>query len=263
MAILNVTPDSFFDGGRYAALDAAVRRAFEAIEEGADVLDVGGESTRPGAAEVPVEEELARVRPVLRALRDEGCPVPISIDTSRAAVAAAALELGAVIVNDVSGGTREPEILPVAASAGAAVVLMHMRGHPRTMQTNVQYEDLLGEVSEVLAACCEAADAAGIPADHQAIDPGIGFGKSPQGCIDLIARLDEFSSLDRAVLLGASRKSFLGHRFGLAPDDRLVGSAVVAAVAAERGASIVRVHDVAASRQAVDLAWALREASRR
>ncbi|MCP4867540.1 MAG: dihydropteroate synthase [Proteobacteria bacterium] len=262
MAILNVTPDSFFDGGRYAAVDAAVARAFEAIDEGADVLDIGGESTRPGSAGVTVEEELARVVPVLQALRDRGCPLPISIDTSRAAVAAAAVELGAVLVNDVSGGSREPEILDVAASAGAAVVLMHMRGSPRTMQSNVRYDDLFGEVSATLAACCEAADAAGIPADRQAIDPGIGFGKSPQGCLDLIARLDKFASLDRAVLVGASRKSFLGRRFGLAPADRLVGSAVIAAASAERGASIVRVHDVAASRQAVDIASALRKASR-
>jgi len=262
MAVLNVTPDSFFDGGRYAAVDAAVRRAWEAVEEGADVLDVGGESTRPGAAKVSPEEELARVVPVLVELRRGGITVPVSIDTSRASVAAAAIELGAVLVNDVSGGSREPALLDIAAASGAGVVLMHMRGSPRTMQADVRYDDLVGEVSAVLKLCCAAADAAGIPRDRQAVDPGIGFGKSPEGCVELIARLDEFASLDRAVLVGASRKSFLGRLFGHAPDDRLIGSAVVAAAAAERGASIVRVHDVAASRQAVEVASALRGASR-
>ncbi len=263
MAILNVTPDSFFDGGRYAAVDAAVARAWAVVEEGADLLDVGGESTRPGSAGVTPADELARVLPVLRALRAGRYPLPVSIDTSRAEVAAAAVELGAVIVNDVTGGTREPAILEVAARSGAAVVLMHMRGTPRTMQADVRYDDLVSEVAAFLRAACASATAAGVPVERQAIDPGIGFGKSPEGCLELIARLDELAALGRPILLGASRKSFLGKRFGHAPDDRLVGSAVVAAAAVERGAAVVRVHDVAATRQAVDVAAALRQAGAR
>lgn len=262
MAILNVTPDSFFDGGRYDGVDRAVERALEAVGEGADVLDVGGESTRPGSAGITADEEMDRVLPVLDALRDARYPLPISVDTSRASVADAALRAGAVIVNDVSGGRRDPELLRVAAERGAAVVLMHMRGTPRTMQGNVRYHDLVGEVAASLADSCAAATAAGVPVSHQAVDPGIGFGKSPEGCLELIARLDLLEPLGRAVLVGASRKSFLGRLFDLAPADRLVGSVVAAAAAVERGASIVRVHDVAATRQAVDLAAALRDVPR-
>ena len=261
MAILNLTPDSFFDGGRHDGPDAAVARAWAAVDEGADVLDVGGESTRPGAAPVSEAEELRRVLPVIRRLRDADYPLPISVDTVRSRVAQEALKAGAVIVNDVSGGRHDPALLGVAAEAGAAVVLMHMRGTPRTMQRDVQYDDLLRSVIDHLDACCVAADEAGVPAAHQAVDPGIGFGKSAQGSISLIARLGELACLERPILLGASRKSFLGAAFDHQGDDRLVGSLVAAAVGVQQGASLLRVHDVRATRLAVDVAHGIAEAA--
>ena len=261
MAILNVTPDSFFDGGRYDGLDRAQRRAWAVVEEGADLLDVGGESTRPGAAEVGEDEEARRVVPLVEALVSAGYPLPISLDTTRAAIVRAGLAAGAVIVNDVSGGLREPAVLKAAAEAGAAVVLMHMRGTPRTMQADVRYDDLIDDVIDHLRACCASASAAGVPADHQAIDPGIGFGKSPEGCLELIAGLDRLAVLGRPILLGASRKSFLLHAFGQEGEDRMVGSVVAAAVGVARGASILRVHDVRSTRLAVDVAAGLAEAA--
>ena len=254
MAILNVTPDSFFDGGRYDSVEQALARAWAAHSEGADVLDIGGESTRPGAPEVSLHEEIDRVLPVLEALRARDYPLPISIDTTHSEVAEAALGAGARIVNDVSGGRADPRILQVAARHGAAVVLMHMRGTPRTMQLDVHYEDLVREVVSSLAASCEAASAAGIPPEHQAVDPGIGFGKGPEDCLRLIRGIDALDSLERPVLVGASRKSFLGKLFGTEPGDRLVGSLVVAAASVDRGASILRVHDVGETRPAVDVA---------
>lgn len=261
MAILNVTPDSFFDGGRYAALDDAVARAW-AVAEHADVLDVGGESTRPGADPVSEAEELARVVPLIAALAAADYPRPISIDTTRAAVAAGALEAGACIVNDVTGGRREPALLTAAADAGAAVVLMHMRGTPRTMQRDVRYADLLRDVRDHLAERCAAATAAGVPAERQCVDPGIGFGKSPQGNLDLLGNLGAFESLERPVLVGASRKSFLGALFGQHEDARREGSLAVAAVAGFTGASVLRVHDVAETRRVVDVAAGLAAAGR-
>lgn len=263
MGILNVTPDSFFDGGCYIDLDAATRRAWQMVEEGADILDVGGESTRPGSAGVDVSEELDRVLPLIRALRGERYPLPISIDTSRAEVAAAVLQAGAEVVNDVSGGLREPAILEVAARNGAGMVLMHMRGDPATMQDRVDYQDLCADVLASLRDCCRSAEQAGIPPEHQAVDPGIGFGKSAQGCLELLARLQVFQDLERAVLVGASRKSFLGKAFGHEGEDRQVGSVFAAGHAATRGASIVRVHDVRATRMAVDVAAGIRDASLR
>jgi dihydropteroate synthase len=260
MAILNATPDSFFDGGRHHGLDAARSRAWAAVEEGASVLDVGGESTRPGAVEVPPDEELRRVLPVLESLAREGYPLPISVDTTRARVAREALAAGAVIVNDVSGGTREPAILAAAAEAGAAVVLMHMRGSPRTMQRDVHYDDLIDDVIGHLRACGDAASAAGVPLESQAVDPGVGFGKSAAGCLALVARLEELQVLQRPILLGASRKSFLAGAFGHEGEDRVIGSVVAAAIGAQGGASIVRAHDVRATRLALDVAQGLAEA---
>ena len=264
MGILNVTTDSFFDGGNYRNLDAALRRARVILDEGADILDVGGESTRPGSRGVAVDEELARVVPVITALRQASSPypLPISIDTSRAEVAAAALSAGADVVNDVSGGVREPEILGVVADHGAGVILMHMRGQPQNMQDRVDYEDLLAEVIGGLRSSCAAATAAGIPSDRQAVDPGIGFGKSASGCLELVACLDELQELGRPILVGASRKSFLSGLFGHEEDERLEGSLVVASHSVFCGASIVRVHDVAPTRRAVDVASGIRDASR-
>jgi len=264
MAILNITPDSFFDGGQYSELDAAVARAWTAVEEGADILDIGGESSRPGAEPVGEDEEARRVVPLIQALThgDRPYPLPISIDTTSSHIADAALEAGACIVNDISGATRDPQILDVCARHGAGIVLMHMRGTPRTMQDNVSYEDLVEEVASHLADCCRAANEAGIPASHQAIDPGIGFGKSAEGCLEILGRLNGLAKLERPVLIGASRKSFLGRAFGHEGEDRLVGSAVAASLAVGQGASIVRVHDVRASRIAVDVAHGIRQASR-
>lgn len=264
MAILNVTSDSFYDGGRHNQLEAAIRRAHEIVAEGADVLDLGGESTRPGSDGVSEAEELSRVLPVVQALVNdpEPYPLPISIDTSRAKVAQKCLDAGAHIINDVSGGRRQPEILDVCAAYGAGLVVMHMRGTPRSMQDDVTYHDLISEVVDFLAESCAAASAAGVSSDAQAIDPGIGFGKSSQGCLDLLANLHRFEELTRPVLIGASRKSFLEKAFGHKMNQRLEGSVSVAALSAWSGASILRVHDVAATRRAVDVAAGLREQRR-
>jgi dihydropteroate synthase len=264
MAILNVTADSFFDGGRYEGLDRAVARAWEVVGEGADVLDVGGESTRPGSEGVSEAEEIRRVVPLIQALGQgpQPYPIPISVDTSRAEVARQALAAGALIVNDVSGGTRQPEILHVAASHQAAVILMHMRGSPRSMQSDVSYSDILAEICDFLAQSCSAAIEAGVPEDFQAIDPGIGFGKSADGCLEILANLDAFDKLARPALIGASRKSFIGEAFGHDISKRLEGSIVAAALAVAGGASILRVHDVAETRRAIDVAAGIREATR-
>jgi dihydropteroate synthase len=264
MAILNVTEQSFFDGGRYRAVGSAVARAWEVVDEGADVLDIGGESTRPGSQGVSEAEEIDRVVPVIRALRegDRPYPIPISVDTSRAEVARQALVAGAEIVNDVSGGHREPEILHVAAAYNASVILMHMRGTPRSMQDDVRYTDLLAEVCDFLVASCAAATAAGIPAANQAVDPGIGFGKEPEGCLEILANLGAFEEVGRPLLIGASRKSFLGKSFGHDISNRLEGSVVAAALSVAHGASLVRVHDVAETRRAVDVAAGIRRAVR-
>lgn len=265
MAILNTTSDSFFDGGRYDRLEQAVARADAVVAEGADILDVGGQSTRPGSEGVSQSEEIRRVIPLIQRLtqgRDAPYSIPISVDTSRAEVARQALEAGAQVVNDVSGGTAEPEILQVAAGAQAGVILMHMRGTPRSMQADVTYDDLLSEIRDFLAERCAAATAAGIPADRQAVDPGLGFGKSPQACLELLANLQHFEGLSRSVLIGASRKSFMGEAFGHDISKRLEGSLASAAVATFVGASILRVHDVAATRRAVDVAAGIRGALR-
>ena len=263
MAILNVTPDSFFDGGRHDALEAAVARAWEIVDEGGDILDIGGESTRPGAPAVDLAEELRRTQPVIAQLRDEGYPLPISVDTSRAEVARASLAAGAVIVNDVTGGTREPDILPITAEAGGAVVLMHMRGTPQTMQSKTGYDDVVSEVVDALAACCEQATAAGLPLISQSVDPGIGFAKTAEGSLELLARVDALRCLDRPILVGASRKSFLGRLFGQEGDDRLYGSLAVAAFTGLAGADILRVHDVRATRAVLDVTMALAHAGGR
>lgn len=253
MAILNVTPDSFFDGGRHRGLDAAVARAWAIVDEGAHLLDIGGESTRPGAAAVTPADESARVVPVIAQLVADGYPLPISVDTTRASVADAALAAGAVVVNDVSGGVREPAILDVVAARGAAIVLMHMRGTPQTMQHQTEYGDVVSEVRDALQVLCERASAAGIPVAHQCVDPGIGFAKTGDGSAELLAHIAALRSLGRPVLVGASRKSFLGRVYGQEGDQRLWGSLGVAAWSAAQGASVLRVHDVAATRGLLDV----------
>lgn len=254
MGILNVTPDSFSDGGHHYAYAAAVARGRELVAEGADILDVGGESTRPGAADVPAEEEVARVVPVITALREEGITVPISIDTRKADVLRAAIAAGANLLNDVSALRYDPLCAEIAAEAGLAVCLMHAKGDPRTMQMAPSYTDVLVEVADFLAERVEAAVASGIPRDRILVDPGIGFGKTVEHNLALIQGIALFHDLGCPILIGASRKRFIG-TLGRAdePGDRIPGSIAVALEALHAGVQVLRVHDVRETRQAVSL----------
>lgn len=245
MGIVNTTPDSFSDGGRHATVEAAVAHGLKLVEQGADILDIGGESTRPGAEPVGVDEEIARTAPVIAALRARW-PGPISIDTLKPEVAAAAVEAGATMWNDVSALEHSPDSLAVAARLGCDVVLMHMQGQPRTMQDAPVYDDVQAEVTAYLLARAEAAMAAGVARERIWLDPGIGFGKTVQHNLILIAGLEQLIALGFPVLFGASRKRMI---LGLdptavAPSDRLGGSLALALEAARRGADIIRVHDV-------------------
>ena len=257
MGILNVTPDSFSDGGRYVDPEKALAQASTLISEGADILDIGGESSRPGADPISAEEELRRVLPVVRALAADAA-VPLSIDTSKPQVADACLRLGVRIVNDVRG-LRDPEMFAVVARHKAAAVIMHMRGAPKTMQTGPVYQDVVGEVRDFLAQRAAAARAAGVI--DLAVDPGLGFGKTPAHNFELLRRLEEFTSLGLPVLVGPSRKSFLGTLKGMeAASRRLEGTLAAVVIAALKGASVVRVHDVLPCRRALQLADAIRNA---
>lgn len=243
MGVLNVTPDSFSDGGRFADADAAVERGVRMVADGADLIDVGGESTRPGADDVPLEEELRRVVPVIERLARE-VTVPISIDTRRAAVARAACAAGARVVNDVSAG-RDPGMFDVVRDAGVGLVLMHMRGEPRTMQEAPTYDDVVAEVSAYLRQRVEAALFAGVDLACIAVDPGIGFGKDLGHNLALLRHLDALGALLRPVVVGPSRKRFIGAILDDAPvEDRLEGTAAAVAWSAASGAHVVRVHDV-------------------
>ncbi|MBI5016389.1 MAG: dihydropteroate synthase [Deltaproteobacteria bacterium] len=260
MGILNVTPDSFSDGGEFLGRDEALARAEQMVAEGADLIDVGGESSRPGAEPVDEAVELSRVLPVIEHLAPR-LPVPVSVDTYRAGVAEAAAAAGASIVNDISGLAADPAMAETVARTGAAVVVMHMRGTPRTMQSDTAYGDLLGEVCRSLRESAERALAAGVPAEKIVVDPGLGFGKTAEGNLVLLGRLGELRSLGYPVLAGASRKSFLGKVLGTEdPKDRLEGSLAAAAVAVWNGAHILRVHDVRETRRAAEVAWAVRQA---
>jgi len=260
MGVLNVTPDSFSDGGLHGAPARALDRAVEMVEEGADLLDLGGESTRPGAAPVHPEAEAERVLPVLRLLKAR-LAVPVSVDTRRAEVARAALAEGAEVVNDVSA-LADPAMGEVVAEAGAGVVLMHMRGTPQTMQHDPRYGDVAGEVAEELDAALARARAAGIPDERIVLDPGIGFAKTAGHNLELIARLGELSRLRRPLLLGPSRKSFIGTVLGGIPAEaRGPGTAAACVVGLLNGARIFRVHDVRMVRQALDVAEAIRRAA--
>ncbi len=257
VGILNVTPDSFSDGGRLVDAESALAEARRQVEAGAHVLDVGGESTRPGAAPVDAHTERTRVVPVVERLVAE-LGVPVSVDTRRAEVAEAALAAGARVVNDVSGG-REPRLLEVAAAAGATVVLGHMRGEPATMQRDPHFDDVLREVGQELAASIERARRAGVK--EIVADPGIGFGKEADHSLALLARVGELrAELGVPVMIGASRKSFLGRISGRPVDDRELESHTAAALAVFAGADAVRVHDVAGAARSVAVAEALRGA---
>lgn len=258
MGILNVTPDSFSDGGRFFEPAAAIARGLELLDEGADWLDIGGESTRPGAEPVPTEVELARVIPVVRELARLRPDALLSIDTSKPEVARAAVEAGARVVNDVSA-LADPGLLDVCVEFGAAIVLMHTRGDPRVMHRYTDYEDLVGEVARALDEMAQRARRAGVPADRIHVDPGIGFAKKGLDNARLIAAVPRFAALGYPVVVGASRKRFIGELTGVQdPADRIFGSIGVALAAAEAGADVLRVHDVAATRQALTMYGACR-----
>jgi dihydropteroate synthase len=255
MGVVNVTPDSFSDGGLYLDPEAAISHGRELAAQGADILDVGGESTRPGADEVAVEEELRRVVPVVAGLA--GLGVEISVDTSKAPVAAAALDAGATIVNDVTALRADPAMAGLVAERGARVVLMHMAGDPRTMQVNPEYGDVVAEVRDFLAARLAAAVAAGIDESRIWLDPGIGFGKTAQHNFELLRGLDRLAALGRPLVVGTSRKSFIGRADGSRTDDRLGGTIATSILAAAAGATVLRVHDVREMAEALKVASAV------
>jgi len=255
MGVVNVTPDSFSDGGLFLDPEAAVAHGRELAQGGAEILDVGGESTRPGAEPVGEEEELRRVIPVIEGLRGAGAQ--ISVDTSKAAVAAAALDAGAGIVNDVTALRGDREMGPVCAERGVTVVLMHMLGEPRTMQKDPRYDDVVTDVKAFLAERLEAAVAVGVDEARVWLDPGIGFGKTGTHNMELLRRLGELRELGRPLVIGTSRKSFLGKLDGSPADQRLGGTIASSILAAAEGADVLRVHDVAEMRQALTVATAI------
>ncbi len=261
MGIVNVTPDSFSDGGKYLDSEKAVEHALQLVADGADILDIGGESSRPrgtayggGAEPVSEKEELRRILPVIRALAGV-TDVPISVDTYKGRVAREALAAGATIVNDISGFGFDPDMPAVIAHAGASAVVMHMRGTPKTMQQNTHYDDLFGEIAGFLVSCVNRARSAGIR--QVMVDPGIGFGKSAEDNVRLLAGLSRFSALGCPVLVGPSRKAFLGAILGTPVEDRLEGSIAACVLAAARGAQCVRVHDVGPVKRALTVADAI------
>ncbi len=255
MGVLNVTPDSFYDGGEHLDPGAAVEQAHRMAEEGADLVDVGGESTRPGASPVEAEEEWARVGPVLEELG--GGPVPISVDTTKSEVAARALDAGAAVINDVSGLRFDAGLADLAAERGAGLVLMHMRGTPRTMQDRTEYDDLVAEVRAFLSEAVDEAGRRGCDPAQIVVDPGIGFAKTARGSLEIVGRAGEFAVRGRPVLVGPSRKSFIGEVLEVPAGERLEGTLAACVLALERGARVFRVHDVRAARRALDLAHAV------
>jgi dihydropteroate synthase len=245
MGVINVTPDSFSDGGRYLAAEAAIAHGLELASEGAAILDVGGESTRPRADPVPEPEELRRVIPVIEGLIGRGAGARISIDTSKAAVAARAIDVGASLVNDVTAFRGDPEMVAVVAGAGVDCCLMHMLGDPRTMQDDPHYDDVVDDIKAFLTERMAFAVKAGIAEERILLDPGIGFGKTVEHNLELLRRLGEFLDLGRPVVIGTSRKSFLGRLTGRTADERVAGTVATNVLAYERGARVFRVHDVA------------------
>jgi dihydropteroate synthase len=257
MGILNVTPDSFYAGGRTYDSDAAVKVGLTMIEDGADMLDIGGESSRPGADPVSVDEELRRVLPVIESLRAQ-TSLPISVDTTKAYVAREALRAGASIINDISALRADPDMASTIAEASAKVILMHMQGVPQTMQNEPCYTDVVAEVCNFLRQRAEVAQAAAIPADHIILDPGIGFGKRLEHNLALLRQLPKLTSCGYPVLIGLSRKSFLGQLLDLPASQRLEGTIAANTVAILGGTSIIRVHDVKEGRRTADVAVRLR-----
>jgi len=261
MGILNVTPDSFSDGGEFFSVDSAVSHALKMSADGADIIDIGGESSRPGAKPVSADEELARVIPVIERIRNSS-DIPISVDTTKAYVAEKALDCGADIINDISAGLFDKHMIPLVAERNAGYILMHMRGEPATMQENPEYDDVVDEVADFLADRVEECVNAGVAPERLLIDPGIGFGKTVEHNLALLANIDELTSIGAPVVIGASRKSFIAQVAGNSatqdkPQNRLGGSLASALYAVEHGASVVRVHDVAETRQALDILLAI------
>ena len=254
MGILNVTPDSFSDTGKYFGVEASVRRAWEIAEEGADILDIGGESTRPGSAGIDADEEINRIVPTLEALnKGNKYPIPISVDTTKSEVARAALEHGASIINDISGMAMDPRIGSVAAEFGAAFVLMHMRGTPQTMQTLPPSLDILGEIDDWAKDAIARAKSRGLSADRIILDPGVGFGKTRSQNIEIIVNIPRLAAAGFPVLIGTSRKAFIGAITGKPAQDRMFGTCATVSASILYGAHIVRVHDVKAARETADV----------
>ena len=256
MGVVNVTPDSFSDGGLYADADTAIAHGLELEAEGAGILDIGGESTRPGAEPVAADAERHRVLPVIEGLRERGVTAQISIDTSKADVASAALDAGATLVNDVTALRGDPAMAGLVAARGVQCCLMHMLGEPRTMQDDPRYDDVVADVKAFLEDRMAFAVACGIAEERILLDPGIGFGKTADHNLELLARLDELVALGRPVVIGTSRKSFLGRITGRPVDDRLAATIATNVLAYERGARVFRVHDVAPVRDALVIAGA-------
>jgi dihydropteroate synthase len=248
MGVLNVTPDSFSDGGAFFQPEKAIEHAFKMIEEGADIIDVGGESSRPGANPIPLHEELQRVIPVISAIRGQ-TNVAISIDTTKSEVARRALDAGADMINDISAGRFDPFIFQVASQARVPICLMHMKGTPKTMQNNCEYEDIMCEIQTFLADACRRAERAGISLEKIVIDPGIGFGKTAEDNLAIIKNLPHLKTLNKTILIGTSRKSFIGKLLNLTLDKRLEATLATLSIAYKNGASIFRVHDVAPAKR--------------
>ncbi|MFC1601688.1 dihydropteroate synthase [Candidatus Sumerlaeota bacterium] len=258
MGIVNVTPDSFSDGGQLATTDDAVRHACELADQGADIIDIGGESSRPGAEPVSAEQELERIRPVIAELHRQRPELCISIDTVKAQVAEQALAAGASIVNDISGLEHDPQMLATVAASQAGCVIMHMQGAPRTMQRDPQYKDVVRDIMTYLEGRLAAALEAGIQRERICLDPGIGFGKTLAHNLELLRRLNEFNGLERPVLVGPSRKSFIGQALELEVDQRQEGTIAACVAASLNGAAAVRVHEVPPIRRALALSDAIR-----
>ena len=260
MGILNVTPDSFSDGGRYVDADAACAHAMAMIEQGADLLDIGAESSKPGAVAIDEEEERRRLLPIVRELCRR-TTIPLSIDTTKAAIAEEALDAGAALINDISALRFDPRMASVVARSGAGVILMHMQGTPATMQRTASYTYVVEDVRAFLAARLEVAQQAGIPRDRILLDPGIGFGKNCEHNVTLLNHLDAFQTLGRPIVVGVSRKAFLGKILGRTIDERLMGTAGAVALAIMKGARVIRVHDVAPIRDVVKIVEAIMSSS--
>ena len=259
MGILNVTPDSFSDGGLFFDAKKAVRRALEIEREGADVIDIGGESTRPGSSPVPAREQIKRAIPVIRALSGK-IKIPVSIDTSDAFVAEEAVKAGAKIINDITGLRKDKNIAKVAAGYKTGLCIMHIKGAPQNMQKSPRYKDLIKEIYGYLKEGIDIARRAGVLRERIIIDPGIGFGKTIGHNLEILKNIEEFNGLDRPVLVGPSRKSFIGKILGAGVDERVFGTAAAAAIAVINGAHIIRAHDVAQMRQAALIADSISEA---